>query len=72
MCPQKYGYNIPANMYAAGALQRLLQLNSATWQSKEISKRAGKLLNDIRQGLNEHAVVQAPDGSSVCAYEVSR
>lgn len=33
---QVYGFNIPANMYAAGALQRLLALNTAVWGSKEV------------------------------------
>lgn len=69
---QKYGYNIPANMYAAGALRRLLLLNEATWSSQEVQRRAGQLLQDIKQGLAKWGTTTAPDGSIVYAYEVSR
>jgi hypothetical protein len=71
-CLQKYGYNIPANMYAAGALRRLLALNTAVWGSAEVERRAGQLLQDIRQGLNKWGTTTAPDGSKVYAYEVRR
>ena len=67
---QKYGYNIPANMYAAAALRRLLVLNEATWGSAEVKKRASKLLQDITTGLEQWGTTQAPDGSTVYAYEV--
>lgn len=67
---QKYGYNIPANMYAAGALRRLLALNEALWGSAEVQRRAGQLLADISAGLQKWATTKAPDGSTVYAYEV--
>lgn len=71
-CAQKYGYNIPANMYAAAALRRLLVLNQAVWGSAEVTRRAGQLLQDITEGLEQWAFTKAPDGSTVYAYEVSR
>jgi meiotically up-regulated gene 157 (Mug157) protein len=67
---QKYGFNIPANMYAAGALRRLLALNEALWGSAEVQRRAGQLLADISAGLQKWATTKAPDGSTVYAYEV--
>lgn len=67
---QKYGFNIPANMYAAGALRRLLALNEAIWGSAEVQRRAGQLLQDISSGLEKWATTKAPDGSTVYAYEV--
>lgn len=69
---QKYGYNIPANMYAAGALRRLLVLNAATWGSEEVKERATMLLDDIKEGLAKWGTTKAPDGSTVYAYEVCK
>jgi meiotically up-regulated gene 157 (Mug157) protein len=59
-------------MYAAGALRRLLALNTAGWGSAEVERRAGQLLQDIRQGLDKWGTTTAPDGSKVYAYEVRR
>jgi hypothetical protein len=67
---QKYGYNIPANMYAAGALRRLLMLNQAVWGSEEVTDRVLQLLKDIHEGLEKWGMTKAPDGSTVYAYEV--
>lgn len=50
-----YGYNIPANMHAAGALERALQLNARIWHSERLAERAGALLRDIRQGAHRGA-----------------
>jgi meiotically up-regulated gene 157 (Mug157) protein len=69
---QKYGYNIPANMYAAGALRRLLMLNQAVWGSEEVTDRVLQLLKDIHEGLEKWGMTKAPDGSTVYAYEVGR
>jgi meiotically up-regulated gene 157 (Mug157) protein len=66
---QVYGFNIPANMYAAGALRRLLALNTAVWGSKDVERRAGQLLQDIQQGLEQWGTTTAPDGSTVYADE---
>jgi meiotically up-regulated gene 157 (Mug157) protein len=30
--PCTYGYNIPGNMFAAGALEKLLYLNARVWK----------------------------------------
>lgn len=65
-----YGYNIPGNMYLAGALTRLLQLNTLVWQDKDLGEKAAALNEDIRAGIKAHGIVLAPDGSQVYAYEV--
>lgn len=65
-----YGYNIPGNMYAAGALSRLLALNKRLWKCPEVKARASQLLADIRQGIRAHGIVAAADGTRVYAYEV--
>ena len=48
--PQQYGYNVPVNMYAQGALERALQLNTLVWRSKDFEERAGALSRAMRQG----------------------
>jgi meiotically up-regulated gene 157 (Mug157) protein len=60
----------PGNMYAAGALSRLLALNKRLWKCPEVKARSTQLLTDIRQGIREYGVVTAGDGTRVYAYEV--
>jgi meiotically up-regulated gene 157 (Mug157) protein len=48
--PQRYGYNVPVNMYAQGALERALELNAAIWRSQDFEQRAATLARTIRQG----------------------
>jgi meiotically up-regulated gene 157 (Mug157) protein len=48
--PNTYGYSIPSNMYAAGALQRALALNAAVWRCRKFHATASKLLADIEAG----------------------
>ena len=69
--PQVYGYNVPVNMYAAGALERALALNERVWRSAGLGARAAALAADIRQGIDAWGVVQTEDGVSIYAYEVS-
>lgn len=47
---QQFGYLVPANMYAAGALERVLELNRLVWKDEELGRRATKLLADIESG----------------------
>lgn len=68
--PAQYGYNVPGNMYAAGALQRVLALNSAIWRSSDLKQRAEELLNDIETGIRTHGVVEVEPGIKMYAYEV--
>jgi meiotically up-regulated gene 157 (Mug157) protein len=69
--PQTYAYNIPCNMYAAGALERILDLNAKIWQDEvQIGAPARKLAADIRRGIEVFGVVKSPDGRRMYAYEV--
>ena len=67
-----YGFSIPSNMYAAGALERALELNRAIWKSEAFSRDAGKLLRDVVEGIERWGVVSPPDDPSIkiYAYEV--
>lgn len=69
--PQVYGYNVPVNMYAAGALERALALNERVWRSAGLGARAAALAADIGQGIDAWGVVQTEDGVSIYAYEVT-
>jgi uncharacterized protein len=67
--PQQFGYNIPANMYAVGALERALLLNDAVWQNPGLQERAERLAASIRRGIQQFGVVTL-DNVQVYAYEV--
>jgi meiotically up-regulated gene 157 (Mug157) protein len=56
-----YGYSIPSNMYAAGALQRALELNKNIWQSPEFEKLASKLLKEVVDGIEKYGIVDSTD-----------
>ncbi len=43
-----YGFNIPGNMYAWGALQRVRALNRQYWQDEELEALAADLSATIR------------------------
>jgi uncharacterized protein len=68
--PNVFGYSIPSNMYAAGALQRALALNDAAWQDGRLHTKATKLLRDIEQGILRFGIVEVEPGVEVYAYEV--
>lgn len=46
--PNTYGYNIPGNMYAWGALQRARSLNAQYWQDDSLEALALDLSTSIR------------------------
>lgn len=67
----KYSYLIPANIFAAGSLERILLLNQHIWQSQELHQKANKLLREIEEGIRTHGVVKTKDtGELMYAYEV--
>ena len=66
----QYGYLVPANIHAAGGLERILALNQRVWQSDSLHDKATKLLQDIAEGIQRHGIVQLDSGERVYAYEV--
>jgi uncharacterized protein len=46
--PNTYGYNIPGNMYAWGAVQRARALNAQYWQDDSLEALALDLSNTIK------------------------
>jgi len=69
--PAKHGYLVPANIFAAGSLERMLVLNQRIWHSEELHEKATKLLLDIEDGIRQHGVVKTNDTEGlIYAYEV--
>jgi meiotically up-regulated gene 157 (Mug157) protein len=67
----QYGYLIPANIFAAGALERTIALNQRVWHSDTLDQKATKLLREIEEGIRQHGVIKTKDtGESIYAYEV--
>jgi meiotically up-regulated gene 157 (Mug157) protein len=71
----RYGYNVPANAFAAVALERLAELVEAAVAAMGplgLAADARALAAEIRAGIAAHAVVAGPgpDGEQVLAYEV--
>jgi Metal-independent alpha-mannosidase (GH125) len=67
--PQQFGYNIPVNMYAVGALERALLLNRAVWHNPALGEKAASLAQTIQLGIEKFGVISV-DNVRVYAYEV--
>lgn len=66
----KYGYLIPANFFAVKSLEQMAEILAAIAPDEMLEKRVQKLRNDIKQGLQKHAVVHHEKYGDVYAYEV--
>lgn len=66
---QKFGYNIPVNMYAVGALERALHLNQVVWKNPLLREKAERLVSSMRRGIEQFGIVTI-DNVQVYAYEV--
>jgi uncharacterized protein len=66
----RYGYLVPANMFAYVVLGYVLELNDYYWSDLDLASRALKLRNDIQRGIEEHAIVTHPHFGKIYAYEV--
>eukprot|EP01024_Parvocaulis_polyphysoides_P030517 TRINITY_DN2774_c0_g2_i1.p1 TRINITY_DN2774_c0_g2~~TRINITY_DN2774_c0_g2_i1.p1 ORF type:complete len:312 (-),score=59.73 TRINITY_DN2774_c0_g2_i1:381-1316(-) len=69
MTPKKYGYHIPGNFYAAGALQKMLILNQKIWKNDKFEQKTTKLISDIETGLQNWGQ-EIFHGDEVYVYEV--
>lgn len=64
------GYNIPGNHFLALALERLAELLEEVCSQTQLAADARSLCSEIRTGLQEHGLIEGPDGSRIWAYEV--
>ena len=67
--PQLYAYNIAGNMYAAGALEAALELNTAVWRSPAFAETTSVLAEEMAAGIAAWGTVDMADGNKTYAYE---
>lgn len=65
-----YGYNVPANLFAAQALLAIASIARGVWQDEALAGDADALRVSITEGVARHGVVPGPSGATVYAYEV--
>ena len=65
----RYGYLIPANFFAAESLRQMGEMAESILKDEALAGRAGKLRDQIREGLEQHAVVHHERFGDVYAYE---
>ena len=65
-----YGYNIPANLFAADALRSIAEIATDVLGDARLARDALALSDDILTGIREHGIVAGPDGYPIYAYEV--
>ncbi|GKY98986.1 hypothetical protein MPSEU_000854300 [Mayamaea pseudoterrestris] len=66
----KFGYLIPANMFAVVALGYVVDMASELWQNVELAEKAIKLAAEIDRGIHDHGIVSHPQFGRIYAYEV--
>jgi len=66
----KYGYLVPANMFAVVVLGYVRELATEIWRDGQLAERAEKLANDIQRGIQDHGTVEHPTYGRIYAYEV--
>jgi len=64
-----YGYNIPANAYAAVSLERLADLLDAAPGEQHLSVDARTLAAEIRAGIGTHGLAHHETAGPIYAYE---
>lgn len=65
-----YGYNVPANLFAAEALLAVAAIARDVWSDTGLADDADLLRASILDGVRQHGVVPGPAGEDVYAYEV--
>ncbi|MBT1623155.1 glycoside hydrolase family 125 protein [Curtobacterium flaccumfaciens pv. oortii] len=65
-----YGYNVPANLFAAEALLAVAAIARDVWSDTGLADDADVLRASIQDGVRQHGVVPGPAGEDVYAYEV--
>ncbi|MEN5075373.1 glycoside hydrolase family 125 protein [Isoptericola cucumis] len=70
-----YGYNVPANLFAAQALLAVAEIAGEVWADTALADDARALSGELVDGVAAHGVVAPPagtpgDGAHIYAYEV--
>lgn len=65
-----YGFNVPANLFAAEALLAIAAIAREVWSDTGLADDADVLRAGILDGVRQHGIVAGPAGADVYAYEV--
>lgn len=65
-----YGYNVPANLFAAQALRTLAEIALEVLDDEALSTDAHALSDELRAGVQSHGIIDGPAGDPIYAYEV--
>ncbi len=65
-----YGYNVPANLFAAQALLAVADIAAEVYRDTALVEDARTLSRELTAGVARHGVVPGPGGEDVYAYEV--
>lgn len=65
-----YGYNVPANLFAAQSLLFVAEIATEVLDDPVLSDDARRLSAELLAGVRAHGVVTGPEGSDIYAYEV--
>ncbi len=65
-----YPYNVPGNAMATVALRQLAEIAREILGDTDLAERAEHLGDQMRRGMDEHALVEVPGHGRVWAYEV--
>ncbi|WP_339187370.1 glycoside hydrolase family 125 protein [Paenibacillus sp. FSL P2-0121] len=66
----KYGYLVPANMFAVVVLRYVCEIAREILGDQELEKKARKLSDQLNKGISEYGIVEHPEFGAVYAYEV--
>jgi uncharacterized protein len=66
----EYGYNVPANLFAARALDHVVSAATEVFGDAGLADDARSLAAELRAAVAEHGVVEHPEHGRVWAYEV--
>lgn len=64
-----YGYNIPANMYAAVVLDYMAEIADMVWHDEALSAEAAALGKEIRDGIEKYGTVDDSEFGRMYVYE---
>lgn len=65
----KYGYLVPANMFAYVVLGYMEEIAKEIYQDDIFARKAGKLRNQIKHGIEEYTIIEVKNVGRMYAYE---
>jgi len=65
----RYGYLVPANMFAVVALKELAEIAEDVLRDAGLARDASALAREIDEGIRAHGIVEHPDFGPMYAYE---